>query len=157
MTEQTPQVPDQATDYPRNWVFDEDGTTVEGRYVTLTAGFARGKEIPILVLEVADPADGQSEQRSVWLFHRALGSQIARELMKRTKGDFDIHEKITIARGEKKQSEANPDQSYYDTAFENAVAPNPRALLANFITEDIVVAAHDDSDDNIDYGHVPFD
>ena len=68
------------SDFPRNWLFDEDGLEVEGRYVEITEGTTANGPCPIVVLNV----DG--ERRSIWLFHAAVRNRFADEVARRTKG-----------------------------------------------------------------------
>jgi hypothetical protein len=113
MTQET-QAPasEQPADYPANWLFDEHGDVVEGRYVELSEAPTRqGGLSPIVVLDV----DGA--HRSVWLLHEALRSSFREELERRGEPDFVSGERIVIERKGKKTSEAGREYMDYRVRF----------------------------------------
>lgn len=145
--------------YPRNWKFDEDGPVVVGRYVRMSGGFTRAYgEKPIMVLAL-----DTGEQVGVWIFHTALGSKVARELMRRTAGDFDIGERIEIEQlGWTHPEGRAAAYMNYRVEFENTVQQSPRQLLSGFVSafddpsewaaeQPPERAAHDPSDADIPY------
>jgi hypothetical protein len=91
------------TDYPANWIFDEDGDEVAGTFVAFDEGQTRDYGLkPILILDgVGDPP----ERRTVWLFG-ILPGQFAKELERRGTGDLVVGERIVITRLGEKQSES---------------------------------------------------
>lgn len=117
--------------YPRNWKFDEDGPIVSGRYVRMSGGYTRAYgEKPILVLAL-----DSGEEVGVWIFHTALGSKVARELMRCTSGDFDPGEQVTIEQlGWSQPDGRTAAYMNYRVEFANAVQQSPRQLLAGFVS-----------------------
>ena len=87
--------PDEDTEFPRNWRFDEDGLELVGCYIKSDVGPTANGDCPILVLEV----DG--EPRSLCSSHRAR-RRIADEVARRPHRDLKAGERIVIRQGEKK-------------------------------------------------------
>jgi hypothetical protein len=111
------------SDFPRNWLFEEDGLEVEGRYVELTEGTTANGPCPIVVLNV----DG--EHRSVWLFHTAVRRRFADEVARRMDGDLTQGELVVIHRGETKESAGGRSYSY-TVRFPEAPKRSPKEILA---------------------------
>ena len=100
-------------DFPRNWVWEEDGKDLgdrwrlsEGRYVSAGRGrTSRGKR-GVLILEV----DG--EERTVWLFHSPLLDKIREELEDRGERELVVGERLTIDRYKEMQTSQSTGQPY---------------------------------------------
>lgn len=87
-------------EFPRTWMFQEDGKQVVGTFVKLDEGMTRQYgACPIIVLNV----DG--EDRSVWMMHTALRSKLAQ--LRPAVGDT-----IAIKQGDPRTSKN--DMEYYD-------------------------------------------
>jgi hypothetical protein len=112
------------SDFPRNWLFDEDGLEVEGRYVEITEGTTANGPCPIVVLNV----DG--ERRSVWLFHTAVRNRFADEVARRKDGDLTQGELVSIRRGETKESAGGRSYVSYAVRFPEAPKRSPKEILS---------------------------
>jgi hypothetical protein len=113
------------SDYPRTWMWAEDGPVAEGNYVRADEGHTRdGTRVGILVLEIAD------EERALWTFEAAFRSKLADELRRRGERDFEAGERIRVERGEeKRRSEQGFDYWPFSVEFGNA---RPRDAAAIF-------------------------
>jgi hypothetical protein len=137
------------TTYPRTWMFDEDGDTVEGSFLELgeapTAGYGHK---PIVNLDV----DG--EQRTVWFFHEALASKFNRELERRQALDFNPGERIRITRLGRRESETS-GRKYVDYAVQFLDAPKRSAadILGAVVSE---TAGEEGGDKPEDDDDIPF-
>jgi hypothetical protein len=117
--------------YAPAWLWDDDGLVVEGRHVCFDEAVTSGDRVcPIHVLEV----DGV--ERSVWVWHTALRSKIARELRKRPSGDLDPGELVRYEQLESATSETGRTYYPYATRFEHAPKLKPRDIFASDEDED---------------------
>jgi hypothetical protein len=115
------------TDYPKAWIFDEDGDEVEGGYLGLGEGPTRGYGYaPFITLEV------ESEPRTVWMLWEALRNQILRELERRPGNEFEPGETIQIKRLGKKVSGNNRSYEDFKAFFPDAPKPTGRDMLAKY-------------------------
>jgi hypothetical protein len=112
------------SDFPRNWLFDEDGLEVEGRYVEITEGTTANGPCPIVVLNVG------GERRSVWLFHTAARNRFADEIARRKDGDLTQGELVSIRRGETKESAGGRSYVSYTVRFPEAPKRSPKEILS---------------------------
>jgi hypothetical protein len=117
---------DDSTEFPKNWLFAEDGLELVGRYVASEEGPTANGPCPILILEIDD------EHRSVWCFHTALRRRIAAELARRPSGDFKKGERIVIRQGETKESEGGRKYVSYFVRFPDA----PKRVAKDIFTKD---------------------
>jgi hypothetical protein len=108
-------------------MWDQDGDEVTGGYRGFTQGHTRdGTAVPIVQLELAN-----SETVSVWMFNEALRARFADEVRSRPDKDLDPGERVTIRRGDKRQSTSNPDRQYraFEVTFGNSRQPSALDLL----------------------------
>jgi hypothetical protein len=98
-TGQVAETYDEAGEFPRAWVFDDDGPLVRGRFVKFDRGQTRdfGPKV-IAVLEV------EGAQRSIWLTTAVLYGKFRDELQQRPGHRLEPGERITIKRLEKVES-----------------------------------------------------
>jgi hypothetical protein len=86
--------------YPRSWLWDEDGDVCAGRFVRFDRGPTKGYgKKTIAVLEVT------GEDRSVWLYQTALYGGFRDELVDRPVHELVPGERVVIQRGEMKETE----------------------------------------------------
>jgi hypothetical protein len=116
------------TQYPKAWIFDQDGDEVEGSYVALGEGPTRGYGYrPFITLSV----DGT--ERTVWLLWEALANQIMGELERRPGNEFVPGETIVVKSLGKKTSESS-GRKYEDfrAYFPDAPKPSGADLLHKY-------------------------
>jgi len=107
-------------------MWDTDGDEVSGTFLRFSQGRTKdGTVVPIVVLDV------EGQERSVWVFHEALRERFVSQVRARPSQNLDVGERITIRRGEKKQSQSNPDRSYrvFTVEFGNERTPDALAIL----------------------------
>jgi len=116
------------TQYPRAWIFDQDGDEVEGTYVALGEGPTRGYgPRPFVTLSV----DG--EERTVWLLWEALLNQVLGELERRPGNELEPGERVIIKSLGKRTSESS-GRAYEDfrAYFPDAPKPTGANLLQRY-------------------------
>lgn len=140
MTEQATTTPETEEEFPRNWRFDEDGTTVMGTFVKFDLGQTQEYgECPIVVLEV----DG--EERSVWLFHTALRNKFQKEVNRR---DFVVGEQVNIKqKGEKKGKKYK--YTDYMVAFPDAPPLDAKAIFGPLDSSAVHVVYEDKAGEDV--------
>jgi len=95
-------------DYPRSWIWDEDGDTCAGAFVRFDSGPTKKygrKAIAILLID--------GEERSIWLLETALYNGFRDEIMERPERTLSPGERIVARRGEKKRN-AEDTRDYVD-------------------------------------------
>lgn len=136
------------TNYPPNWIFDDDGDEVAGTFVAFDEGQTRDYGLkPILIL---DGAGALEERRTVWLFG-ILPGQFAKELERRGASDLTVGESIVITRlGEKVSESTGRTYTDYRVLFPD----RPRKSAGDILgaKEKPVEGQQTDDDD----GGVPF-
>jgi hypothetical protein len=86
--------------YPRSWLFDEDGDVCAGTFVRFDRGPTKGYgKKTIAVLEVT------GEERSVWLYQAALYGGFRDEIADRRGHELVAGERVVIERGGMKRNE----------------------------------------------------
>ena len=143
-TENSTAVGGDDTDYPRSWIWDDDGDLCAGTFVRFDKGRTRdyGSK-PIVVLNVED------EERSIWLLQTVLYEEFRRELEDRPTHDLIPGERVVIRRLEEKTGEAGrryrpfrvlfPDRPATSTAdlFELGPKPPPSPTETDLDPDDI--------------------
>jgi hypothetical protein len=115
---------DQDSDFPRTWLFDEDGLRIAGSYVRMDEGPSEYGRKAICVLNV-DGAD-----RSLWLAQEALVSKFSDELERRKEPDFTLGEQIVVERGAEKKESANGRKYWpFRVSFPDAPRRSAREIL----------------------------
>jgi hypothetical protein len=139
-------VPQRTVDeYPRAWLWDEDGDRFEGRFVGMTTGHApMSGETPILQAKLAETG----EEVSVWLYGVALRGAFLREVKRRTSKRLEEGELIVIARGEKRPSKTDPSRTVQPFTVKFPEAPEQSML--DMLEGDEADAA-DEEDDGIPF------
>jgi hypothetical protein len=103
---------DEAIDYPKSWIWDEDGDLVEGTFVKFDQG--QTKQYGAKVIMVTSVA---GVERSVWLTQTVLFNQVRDELGKRPSKTLEPGERVVIRRLGKKESEAGTSYWNFRTLF----------------------------------------
>jgi len=87
-------VPSRSADYPRSWLWDEDGNLVSGSFVRFDEGVTKdfGSKV-IVVLDVG------GEERAVWLTTMVLHGRFSDELERRATKRLEVGERVVIERG----------------------------------------------------------
>jgi len=111
------------TDFPRTWSFDEDGDVVAGTFVELGEAPTANGYRPILTLDVA------GEARTIWLFWESLTSKFREEVERRPDGDLEPGERITIERGDWKESGAGRRYRAFSVKFPDRPRRSARDIL----------------------------
>lgn len=113
--------------YPRAWIFDEDGAEVEGTYLGLGEGPTRGYgDRPFLTLDV----DG--EPRTVWLLWEALLNQVFDELERRPGNEFVEGETIIVKSLGKRTSGSGREYESFKAHSPDAPKPSGAGLLKRY-------------------------
>jgi hypothetical protein len=132
--------------YPPNWIFDDDGDEVEGKYVAFDEGQTRDYGLkPILLL---DDVGGLADRRTVWLFG-ILPGQFAKELERRGTSDLVPGERIVITRlGEKKSESTGRMYTDYRVSFPD----RPRKSAGDILgARDKPAEKPDEDDDSVPF------
>jgi hypothetical protein len=93
VSDPTPKASDESAEFPKAWLWDEDGETVSGTFVGFTQGQTRnfGRKV-IVLLEI------EGERRSIWLNNTVLLGKFRDELQDRPEQRLSQGERITITR-----------------------------------------------------------
>jgi hypothetical protein len=113
--------------YPRDWDWDADGNTADGKYVQIRVANTQKGPRPIMELEI------NGEIRSIWLTPTSLFGQVKNEVKRRPKRDFDKGERLIITRGDKRQSKTSTYMMWpYTLKCPDQPPPKAADLLAGF-------------------------
>ena len=116
---------DGQSEYPRAWKWSEDGDDLAGKYAGMdSATTAYG---PCGIILIDNHQD--NERVAVWLMQTALRSKFADELERRADDNFTIGERISIRRGEEKESANGRTYRAFRVTFHDAPKPDARAIL----------------------------
>ena len=121
---------EETSDYPRAWLWDEDGDAVAGRFCELGEAPTANGTTPVLTLEVA------GERRSVFVFHQTLASKLREELERRGARDFEPGERIEITRGGWKDSANGRRYRLYTVRFPDRANRSAREILGAVAASD---------------------
>jgi len=133
------------SEYPRAWLWDEDGDRFEGRFLGLATGHApMSGETPILQAKLET-----GEEVSVWLYGVALRGAFLREVKRRPAKRLDEGELIVIGRGQKRPSKTDPSRTVQPFTVKFPEAP-PESML------EILERGDETVDDGADDDGVPF-
>jgi hypothetical protein len=105
------------SEYPRAWIWDEDGDELEGVYVGAGSGYTANGQRPFVTLDIG------GELRTLWLLHDVLRNSFAREVHRRSDRDLHEGERVHVWRRERRES-AN-GRSYVDYKLEFPDRPKP--------------------------------
>jgi hypothetical protein len=97
----------ESAEYPKSWLWAEDGNLISGRFLRFDEGSTRdyGSK-PIVVLDV----DGQ--ERSIWLTTSVLFNRFRDELERRASKRLEVGERIVIERSAE-QVESENGRKYW--------------------------------------------
>jgi hypothetical protein len=131
----------EGSEFPRTWRWDDDGDTVEGRFIGFDEGPTAYGDKPIVVLQV----DG--EPRSLWLFDTALVSKFREEVRKRPTRDLTAGEQLYIKRGGMITSGTGRDYRRYDVRFPDRPKRKAAEILGSRGEQDEVTPDELEDDD----------
>ncbi|HEY8776311.1 MAG TPA: hypothetical protein VIM33_07510 [Gaiellaceae bacterium] len=134
-------------DFPRNWIFDEDGDAVAGAFVRLEEGQTKDYgPRPIVILNIA------GEERSVWLFDTVIRNQFADEVRTR---QLAAGERITVKRlGKVKSETTGREYRSYATTFHDRPQKSQAEILGAPVAPEPIAAAasaQGNTDDSIPF------
>lgn len=112
------------SEYPRTWMFDKHGDSLEGRFVAIDEGPAKYDHVPIVVLELED-----GERVGLWLFPTVLRNAFTEEVRRRASGDFEPGERIRVERLEERVSANDRRYRDFEVEFEHAVGRRSAAAI----------------------------
>jgi hypothetical protein len=109
----------QAPKYPAWWDWNSDGSVVAGAFLRAGSGYTQQGERPFVVLDVDDVG-----QKTVWLHHKVLREEFAREVRRRPDKEIHVGERVTIRQLPKKESGAGYDYVGYRLEFGDTPPPS---------------------------------
>ena len=111
-------------EYPKSWIFDEDGDLVEGTFVKFDRASTRdyGAKV-ILVLDVA------GVERSIWLTQTVLFGQVRDELQKRPAKTLEPGERVVVKRLGKKDGANGRSYWNFRVLFPDAPVPSTSEMF----------------------------
>ena len=114
-------------EFPRSWIWSEDGSTFDARIDGITTGMSAFGIRPILEGTLTETG----ERIGLWLNEDTIRGRVADEVKRRPTKRLEPGERVIITRGEEKRpSKTNPDRSVWPFSVRFPEAPEQNQLAA---------------------------
>jgi hypothetical protein len=118
-------VADSGDEYPRSWIWEEDGDSVAGTFVRFSQGMTRDYGPKAILVLLVDGVE-----RSLWLTQTVLFGRVRDEVASRPSKNLDQGERVVLRRLKKTQGEGGR-QGYWKfrTLFPDRPEPSVSEIL----------------------------
>jgi hypothetical protein len=114
-------------DFPRSWIWNEDGPRFDARIDRITSGTSAFGARPILEGTLTETG----ERIGLWLNEDAIRGRMIDEIKQRPRKRLEPGERVIITRGEEKRpSKTNPDRNVWPFSVRFPEAPEQDQLAA---------------------------